>query len=28
VSVQQGKAQFDTLFEGPASSAVEPPLNQ
>jgi dolichyl-phosphate-mannose-protein mannosyltransferase len=24
--VQQGKAQFDALFEGPASSAREPPL--
>ena len=24
VSVQQGKAQFDTLFEGPASSALKP----
>jgi 4-amino-4-deoxy-L-arabinose transferase-like glycosyltransferase len=24
--VQQGKAQFDALFEGPASSALEPPL--
>ena len=28
VSVQQGKAQFETLFEGPAPSALEPPLRQ
>ncbi len=26
--VQQGKAQFDALFEGPAPSALEPPLSQ
>jgi hypothetical protein len=24
--IQQGKAQFEALFEGPAPSALEPPL--
>jgi hypothetical protein len=28
VSVQQGKAQFEALFEGAASDALEPPLGQ
>jgi len=28
VSIQQGKAQFDALFEGPAARALDPPLNQ
>ena len=26
VSIQQGKAQFEALFEGPAARALEPPL--
>jgi len=26
--VQQGKAQFEALFEGPAARALDPPLNQ
>ena len=28
VSVQQGKAQFEALFEGPAPSALGPPLRR
>src|SRR2546427_35827 len=28
VSIQQGKAQFEALFESPAASALEPPLRQ
>jgi len=28
MAVQQGKAQFEALFEGPAPSALEPPLRQ
>jgi len=28
VSVQHGMAQFETLFEGPASSAPEPPRSR
>jgi len=26
VSIQQGKAQFEALFESPATRALEPPL--
>ncbi len=28
VSIREGKAQFEALFEGPAPSAVEPPRSQ